>query len=190
MLKTKPFTHSGASITEKPPTHAIKLTKKLDYQDDSMVFSYPMATTIHQGNVPVVNPTNPGTSPFVNPTNPPSSMPTTPTTSGGGSWCIASSSASQTALQVALDYACGYGADCSAIQSSGSCYEPNTLRDHASYAFNDYYQKHPGSTSCSFGGAAQITNTDPSKILAIMVDPEFYSILSFFVENMVTFGFS
>ncbi|KAG5254603.1 PLASMODESMATA CALLOSE-BINDING PROTEIN [Salix suchowensis] len=92
--------------------------------------------------------------------NPPA---TTSPTSSGGAWCIASPTASQTALQVALDYACGYGgADCSAIQPSGSCYNPNTLRDHASYAFNAYYQKNPVPTSCSFGGTAQLTNTDPS----------------------------
>ncbi|XP_039005942.1 PLASMODESMATA CALLOSE-BINDING PROTEIN 3-like [Hibiscus syriacus] len=82
----------------------------------------------------------------------------------GGSWCIANQGASPTALQVALDYACGYGgADCSAIQPGGICYEPNTVQDHASYAFNDYYQKHPAPTSCVFGGTAQLTNTDPSK---------------------------
>ncbi|KAG6403372.1 hypothetical protein SASPL_135590 [Salvia splendens] len=42
--------------------------------------------------------------------------------------CIANPSASQTALQVALDYACGYGGtDCSAIQPSRECWDPNTL---------------------------------------------------------------
>ncbi|XP_022892365.1 glucan endo-1,3-beta-glucosidase 3-like [Olea europaea var. sylvestris] len=88
--------------------------------------------------------------------------PTTPTSSGGA-WCIASPSASETALQVALDYACGYGGtDCSAIQQGASCYDPNTVRDHASYAFNSYYQKNPSPTSCDFGGVAQLTNTDPS----------------------------
>ncbi|KAG8659841.1 hypothetical protein MANES_02G084600v8 [Manihot esculenta] len=81
----------------------------------------------------------------------------------GASWCIASPSASPTALQVALDYACGYGgADCSAIQSGGSCYNPNTLRDHASFAFNSYYQKDPIPSSCNFGGTAVTTNSDPS----------------------------
>lgn len=83
---------------------------------------------------------------------------------GSGQWCIAKANASPTSLQVALDYACGYGgADCGQIQQGASCYEPNTLRDHASFAFNSYYQKHPGSDSCNFGGAAQLTSTDPSK---------------------------
>ncbi|KAH0878791.1 hypothetical protein HID58_066185, partial [Brassica napus] len=82
----------------------------------------------------------------------------------GGQWCIAKATASPTSLQVALDYACGYGgADCGQIQQGASCYEPNTIRDHASFAFNSYYQKHPGSDSCNFGGAAQLTSADPSK---------------------------
>ncbi|XP_058101193.1 glucan endo-1,3-beta-glucosidase 4-like isoform X1 [Magnolia sinica] len=96
-------------------------------------------------------------------TNPPPSGMTNPPASSGQSWCVASQSASETALQVALDYACGYGgADCSAIQKGGSCFNPDTLRDHASYAFNDYYQKNPAPTSCNFGGTAVLTNTDPS----------------------------
>ena len=83
---------------------------------------------------------------------------------GGGTWCVASQSANPTALQVALDYACGYGADCSAIQQGGSCFNPDTVHDHASYAFNSYYHKNPVPTSCDFGGTATITTTDPSKL--------------------------
>ncbi|KAG2689070.1 hypothetical protein I3760_09G123700 [Carya illinoinensis] len=125
---------------------------------------------------PITDPTTTPTAPTTTtptapttttPTTPTTTTPTTPTTttpaSSGGSWCIASQAASETALQVAIDYACGYGgADCSAIQPGSSCYNPNTLRDHASYAFNDYYHKNPAPTSCVFGGTAQLTYTDPS----------------------------
>ncbi|KAL6197346.1 hypothetical protein ACLB2K_032955 [Fragaria x ananassa] len=127
----------------------------------------PMSPTITP-TTPYITPTTPTITPTTPTTTPttPTTTPTTPTTtpaSSGGTWCVASQSASETALQVALDYACGYGgADCSPVQPSGSCYNPNTLRDHASYAFNDYYQKNPAPTSCSFGGTAQLTTTDPS----------------------------
>ncbi|KAL3631532.1 hypothetical protein CASFOL_024516 [Castilleja foliolosa] len=80
-----------------------------------------------------------------------------------GSWCVATQSVSQTTLQVALDYACGHGgADCSAIQPGGNCFEPVNVRDHASYAFNSYYQRNPIPATCAFGGSALTTSTDPS----------------------------
>ncbi|KAG8363963.1 hypothetical protein BUALT_Bualt19G0077000 [Buddleja alternifolia] len=81
----------------------------------------------------------------------------------GQSWCVARSGAPESAIQSALDYACGIGgADCSAIQMGASCYNPNSLQNHASYAFNSYYQKNPVQTSCDFGGTAVITNVNPS----------------------------
>ncbi|XP_054806762.1 PLASMODESMATA CALLOSE-BINDING PROTEIN 3-like [Prosopis cineraria] len=82
---------------------------------------------------------------------------------GGASWCVARSDASSQALQTALDYACGSGADCHPIQSDGLCFLPNTIQAHASYAFNSYYQRKtraPG--SCDFAGTATIAQTDPS----------------------------
>ncbi|KAK9267381.1 hypothetical protein L1049_009806 [Liquidambar formosana] len=78
-------------------------------------------------------------------------------------WCIANDQASTTLLQSGLDWACGKGgADCTKIQVNQPCYLPNTVKDHASFAFNSYYQKtkHSGG-SCSFQGAAVITTTDP-----------------------------
>ncbi|XP_020206126.1 major pollen allergen Ole e 10 [Cajanus cajan] len=84
---------------------------------------------------------------------------------GGGTatWCVARSDATTDALQTALDYACGAGADCFPLQPEGLCFLPNTIQAHASYAFNSYYQRRaraPG--SCDFAGTATIATSDPS----------------------------
>ncbi|CAM8995666.1 unnamed protein product [Rhodiola kirilowii] len=79
-------------------------------------------------------------------------------------WCVADPQTPDEQLQVALDWACGRGgADCSKIQVNQPCYLPNTVKDHAAYAFNSYYQKfkNKGAT-CYFKGAAMITELDPS----------------------------
>ncbi|KAG6552707.1 hypothetical protein Mapa_005654 [Marchantia paleacea] len=80
-------------------------------------------------------------------------------------WCIAKEGSRTEDLQAALDWACSSagGADCRAIQAGQFCFLPNTMRDHASYAFNSYYQKLSWAAgSCDFGGLAEITQTDPS----------------------------
>lgn len=86
------------------------------------------------------------------------------TSSNGTAWCIASSKASDMDLQNALDWACGSGnVDCTAIQPSQPCFEPDTLVSHASYAFNSYFQQN-GATdvACGFGGNGVKVNQDPS----------------------------
>ncbi|KAL9373335.1 hypothetical protein Peur_032955 [Populus x canadensis] len=50
------------------------------------------------------------------------------------------------------------------MQRNQPCYLPSTARDHASYAFKNYYQKfkHEGAT-CYFNAAALITDLDPTE---------------------------
>ncbi|KAF9624186.1 hypothetical protein IFM89_008124 [Coptis chinensis] len=78
-------------------------------------------------------------------------------------YCVCRSDVSESACQKALDYACGAGADCNPILQSGSCFQPNTVRAHCSYAVNSYFQrKGQGPGTCDFSGAATPTATDPS----------------------------
>jgi len=89
--------------------------------------------------------------------------PSTPL-SAGTTWCVAKNNVDDTTLQVALDYACGLGgADCTAIQQGGVCFDPDNVQAHASFAFNNYYIKNgmlPG--TCDFGGSAAPTTLNPS----------------------------
>ncbi|XP_073001839.1 uncharacterized protein [Typha latifolia] len=78
-------------------------------------------------------------------------------------WCVAKPTVPDPIIQEAMDYACGSGADCDSILPSGSCYQPDTLIAHASFAFNSYWQrtKVAGGT-CDFGGTAMLITKDPS----------------------------
>ncbi|KAG7541035.1 X8 domain [Arabidopsis thaliana x Arabidopsis arenosa] len=121
-------------------------------------------------NTTPVSPTNSTTGTSPSPSSSPISGNSTVIIGGGGGgggskkWCIASSQASVTELQTALDWACGPGnVDCSAVQPDQPCFEPDTVLSHASYAFNTYYQQSGASRiDCSFNGASVEVDKDPS----------------------------
>lgn len=134
-------------------------------------YPYPQTGT-GTGTIPTPTPTYtppvtmPGTVPVG--TAPVGTVPggTSTVPASGQTWCMAKSGIPDAVLQTALDYACGIGgADCTALQPMGNCYNPNSVQAHASYAFNSYYQKNPSPTSCDFSGAGMLTNVNPSKII-------------------------
>ncbi|XP_019173278.1 PREDICTED: glucan endo-1,3-beta-glucosidase 12 isoform X2 [Ipomoea nil] len=114
---------------------------------------------------PMFNPATPPYGPHLPPCKPSGgevSVPPAP--AHGGLWCVAKPNVPPETLKEALDYACGEGgADCQAISPHGSCYFPDTIVAHASYAFNSYWQrsKKIGGT-CGFEGTAMLINSDPS----------------------------
>uniref|UniRef100_A0A0E0HWS3 X8 domain-containing protein n=1 Tax=Oryza nivara TaxID=4536 RepID=A0A0E0HWS3_ORYNI len=116
--------------------------------------AYPLPTpSTSPPSASLTNPTSNPMTPAIS--MPPPALTTTPPTAPGLSgqqlWCVAKADSADIALQNALDYACGIGgADCLAIQPSGTCYYPNTLGAHASYAFNSYYQRSTATSSCDF----------------------------------------
>lgn len=79
-------------------------------------------------------------------------------------------------MQKSIDYACGNGADCTGILQNGPCYNPNTIKDHCSYAVNSYYQKKAASgATCDFSGTATLSSNPPScKFLNDLVFLLFY----------------
>lgn len=88
-----------------------------------------------------------------------------PVVGGEAMWCVAKPSVPSEKLQEAMDYACGAGgADCAAIKPNGSCYVPDSVVAHASYAFNSYWQKNKKiGGMCGFQGTAMLITSDPSK---------------------------
>ncbi|KAA8545304.1 hypothetical protein F0562_020088 [Nyssa sinensis] len=169
---TVPSTYP-VTVTPNPASTPVTIpsTTPVSVPNAPVPVTNPVTTPITvPGAQPVTNPVTtypspsggvPVTTPVTNPVAPPTTTnaPAIP----GQSWCVAKTGAPETAIQAALDYACGIGgADCSMIQEGASCYNPNTLQNHASYAFNSYYQRNPVQSSCDFGATAMITNINPS----------------------------
>jgi hypothetical protein len=82
---------------------------------------------------------------------------------------VAKDGADADKMEAGLDWACGQGrANCAAIQAGRPCYFPNDVKSHASYAYNDYYQKmHSVGGTCDFDDTAIITTEDPSKLMLL-----------------------
>lgn len=93
------------------------------------------------------------------------------TDSTNKTYCIAMDGMDKKTLQTALDWACGPGrANCSEIQPGESCFQPNNVQNHASYAFDSYYQMEARAPdSCDFKGVAMITTSDPSKLFHLFL---------------------
>ncbi|CAL8176084.1 unnamed protein product [Prunus armeniaca] len=97
------------------------------------------------------------------PSTTPSTPRVTPSPKPSSAWCVPKAGVSDAQLQANLDYACGHGIDCSAIQPGGACFDPNTVASHAAYAMNLYY--HTVGTiplNCDFSQTATLTSSNPS----------------------------
>ncbi|KAG6543786.1 hypothetical protein Mapa_014817 [Marchantia paleacea] len=121
----------------------------------------PVLPIVPPGVPPPVTPT-PGGAPPVPGT--PIAPPTTPGTPVVASWCLAKATADPAALQVGIDYACSEGkANCGPIQAGQPCFDPNTLVNHASFAYNSYYQiNNRNYWNCFFNDTGLIVTVDPS----------------------------
>ncbi|KAG6757988.1 hypothetical protein POTOM_038319 [Populus tomentosa] len=83
----------------------------------------------------------------------------------GATYCVCKDGVGDTQLQKSLDYACGAGADCTQIIQNAPCYQPNTVKDHCSYAVNSYFQKKGQAVgSCDFSGTAMTSATPPQNV--------------------------
>ncbi|CAN6478391.1 unnamed protein product [Victoria cruziana] len=158
-----PINPPPAATIPNPPTIYVPNPPNIYVPNPPVVPSPP---TGYIPNPPETGPSPPSSSfpPVFQPPvlYPPPSAPPPPGPSAG-IWCVAKPSVPAPIIQEAMDYACGSGADCQSIQEAGPCFSPDTLLNHASYAFNSFYQrtKAAGGT-CDFGGTAMIVTTDPS----------------------------
>ncbi|XP_075484229.1 glucan endo-1,3-beta-glucosidase-like [Primulina tabacum] len=87
----------------------------------------------------------------------------TPAPAAGKKWCVPKPAANDAALQANINYVCSQGVNCSPIQPGGSCFDPNTVRAHASFIMNAYYQAEGRNDyNCDFAGSGVLTTNDPS----------------------------
>ncbi|CAA2968997.1 glucan endo-1,3-beta-glucosidase [Olea europaea subsp. europaea] len=82
----------------------------------------------------------------------------------GKTWCVPKSGTNEETVQRNIDYVCGLDMEyCKPIQESGACFYPNTVRAHAAYAMNAYYQASmKNDFDCDFRQTGAITKKYPS----------------------------
>ncbi|KAF9599297.1 hypothetical protein IFM89_036595 [Coptis chinensis] len=117
-----------------------------------------------QVEAPSIAPTPPAPAPADSPPEAPSTTPPSaaPSDSGVNVWCVAKADASDDLLQSNIDYVCRLGIDCTPIQEGGPCFEPNTVRSHAAFAMNAYYQTYGrNDLNCNFADSGMIVTSDP-----------------------------
>lgn len=77
-------------------------------------------------------------------------------------WCVVRTNADVYAVQTALNWACSQ-INCAPTSVGGTCFIPNTIWAHSSWAFNAYFNSMNGAQdSCNFSGTAYISSHDPS----------------------------
>ncbi|XP_065860565.1 PLASMODESMATA CALLOSE-BINDING PROTEIN 3 [Euphorbia lathyris] len=87
-------------------------------------------------------------------------------------YCVCKDGVGDSQLQKALDYACGAGADCTPILQNGACFQPNTVKDHCSYAVNSYFQRKGQAVgSCDFSQTATTSTSPPAGTPSTCVYP-------------------
>ncbi|KAK4366365.1 hypothetical protein RND71_014245 [Anisodus tanguticus] len=175
MKKLGNFSLNKIFLISENPKQRRPLSRKLSFLDSKYTNFPTLPTPLAPNHSPAFAANSPLPPLIGNISPPPMSLPFAPEmppvhqkqegVHGDGLWCVAKPSVPPETLQEALDYACGEGgADCEDIGPSGSCYYPDTVVAHASYAFNSYWQKTKSNGgTCGFGGTAMLINSDPSK---------------------------
>lgn len=129
-------------------------------------------------------PSNPAQGPAHGPSSSPIRSPSPSQDSEEKLWCLPKRWAEPEALQSNIDYVCGLGLDCGPIQEDGYCFEPNTVRAHAAFAMNLYYQvMGTNGYDCDFDQTGAITNVDPSNYLSSIISLFLYFLKDLFSRD-------
>ncbi|XP_044507322.1 major pollen allergen Ole e 10-like [Mangifera indica] len=79
-------------------------------------------------------------------------------------FCVPKPEVDDKTLQTNIDYACGSNVvDCNPIKVGGDCFEPDTLKSHATFAMHAYYVANGRNDhNCDFASSGMLTTQNPS----------------------------